>query len=148
MLFFASSRLTLLLSILLLPCIVYCHQDTELENNIPHFDDVVAYLLDPRGSEYGDMDESNNADEDESAFDFVGNSLSHTSKAEDAIPNDELGESAVKKDSIDGDKDSSASSLFGAEKVEGEHAVDKKPTKKDKVEYNIDDDDELFAGKI
>ena len=129
MLFLASIRYTLLLSVLVLHCIVVqCHQDAELDNNIPYLDDVIAYIMDPRSVEYSEMEDEN----DESEFDFVGHNPSSSNKADEAVPNDKLAESAVKRDMLEDIEDG-----------EG-----KDSSKKDKVELNTNNDDELFAGKI
>ena len=143
MLFLASIRCTLLLSVLLLPCfvIVQCHQDAELDNNIPYLDDVIAYFMDPRSVYDMDDDES-----DESEFDFVGHTPSSSSKADEAVPNDKLAESAVKRDLLGDVEDSKDSSSFSGG-TESSNVGKNKSSKKDKVEStNIKDDDELFAG--
>ena len=144
MLFLASIRCTLLLSVFLLPCIVIvqCHQNAELNNNIPYLDDVITYFMDPRPVYDMEDDES-----DESEFDFVGHTPSSSSKADEAVPNDKLAESAVKRDLLGDVEDSKDSSAFfggtGSLNVE----KNKSSSKKDKVEStNIKDDDELFAG--
>ena len=113
---------TILLSIFLclLPCMMYCVHGEGVQKS----PNSKALFMDPLSS----IDSNNSDEDDESEFDFVGHKDSL-----DTVPNNDIAESAVKKDLV--------KKPGSSPKIDEEDEESKAIKRKDKIEHMDDYDD-------